>query len=77
MDFQSGKSFGKLRYRAFQPHHQILYILKHVEDRSSTPKGCNAMYVGDMQIGNTIESKVSNVTHIGDVKYLNKGSKAM
>ena len=41
------------------------------------------MHVGDvknMQIGNTIESKVSNVTHvgdIGDVKYLNKGSKAM
>ena len=36
--------------------------------------------IGDMQIGNTIESKVSNVTHvgdIGDVKYLNKGSKAM
>ena len=86
MDFQSGKSCGKLRYRAFQPYHQILYILKHVGDvgdRSSTPKGCNAMYVrdiGDMQIGNTIESKVSNVTHVGDVrdvKYLNKGSKAM
>ena len=38
------------------------------------------MHVGDvrdMQIGNTIESKVSNVTHVGDVKYLNKGSKAM
>ena len=33
--------------------------------------------VGDMQIGNTIESKVSNVTHVGDVKYLNKGSKVM
>ena len=36
--------------------------------------------VRDMQIGNTIESKVSNVTHVrdvGDVKYLNKGSKAM
>ena len=51
MDFQSGKSFGKLRYRAFQPYHQILYILKHVgdvRDRSSTPKGCNAMYVGDI-----------------------------
>ena len=51
MDFQSGKSFGKLRYRAFQPYHQILYILKHVGDvgdRSSTPKGCNAMYVGDV-----------------------------
>ena len=42
MDFQSGKSFGKLRLRAFQPYHQILCILKHVGDvgdRSSTPKG--------------------------------------
>ena len=50
MDFQSEKSFGKLRLRAFQPYHQILCILKHVRDVgdiSSTPKGCNAVYVGD------------------------------
>ena len=26
------KSFGKLRLRAFQPYHQTLCILKHVED---------------------------------------------
>ena len=42
MDFQSEKSFGKLRLRAFQPYHQILCMLKHVEDvedRSNTPKG--------------------------------------
>ena len=32
MDFQSEKSFGKLRLRAFQPYHQIPCILKHVED---------------------------------------------
>ena len=54
MDFQSGKSFGKLRLRAFQPYHQILCILKHVRDvgdRSSTPKGCNAIYVGDVEDG--------------------------
>ena len=52
MDFQSGKSFGKLRHRAFQPYHQILYLLKHVEeveDRSSTPMGCNAIHVGDVK----------------------------
>ena len=52
MDFQSEKSFGKLRLRAFQPYHQILCILKHVgdvRDRSSTPKGCNAMYVQDVE----------------------------
>ena len=43
MDFQSEKSFGKLRLRAFQLYHQILCMLKHVEDvedRSNTPKGC-------------------------------------
>ena len=32
MDFQSKKSFGKLRLRAFQPYHQTLCILKHVKD---------------------------------------------
>ena len=51
-DFQSAKSFGKLRLRAFQPYHQILCILKHVEDvkdRSNTPKGCIAMYVEDVK----------------------------
>ena len=54
MDFQSEKSFGKLRLRAFQPYHQMLCILKHVadvEDRSNTPKGCNAMYVEDVEDG--------------------------
>ena len=52
MDFQSAKSFEKLRLRAFQAYHQILCILKHVkdvEDRSHTPKGCNTMYVEDVE----------------------------
>ena len=52
MDFQSGKSFIKLRLRAFQPYHPILCILKHVEDvedRLSTPMGCNTMYVEDVE----------------------------
>ena len=49
MDFQSEKSFGKLRLRAFQPYDQILCMSKHVEDRSNTPKGCNAMYVEDVE----------------------------
>ena len=52
MDFQSEKSFGKLRLRAFQPYHQILCMSKYVEDvedRSNTPKGCNAMYVEDVE----------------------------
>ena len=58
MDFQSKKSFGKLRLRAFQPYHQILCILKHVgdvEDRSSTPKGCNAIYVRDVRDHNNLQ----------------------
>ena len=45
---------GKLRLRAFQPYHPILCILKHVEDvedRSNAPKGCNAMYVEDVEDG--------------------------
>ena len=52
--FSIRKSFGKLRLRAFQPYHQILCILKYVRDvrdRSSTPKGCNAIYVGDVEDG--------------------------
>ena len=49
MDFQSEKSFGKLRLRAFQPYHQILCMLKHVKDRSNIHKGCNAMYVEDVE----------------------------
>ena len=54
MDFQSEKSFGKLRLRAFQPYHQILCMSKHVEDvedRSNTHKGCNAMCVRDFEDG--------------------------
>ena len=31
MDFQSEKSFGKLRLRPFQPYHPMPCMLKHVE----------------------------------------------
>ena len=58
MDFQSKKSFGKLRLRAFQLYHQILCILKHVgdvRDRSSSPKGCNAIYVRDVEDCNNLQ----------------------
>ena len=58
MDFQSEKSFGKLRLRAFQPHHQTLCILKHVgdvRDRAITPKGCNAIYVRDVRDHNNLQ----------------------
>ena len=59
MDFQSEKSFGKLRLRAFQPQHQILCMSKNVEDGSSTPKGCNAIYVGD--VGDRNKSSIYTV----------------
>ena len=52
--FSIRKSFGKLRLRPFQPYHQIICMSKHVEDveeRSNTPKGCNAMYVEDVEDG--------------------------
>ena len=58
MDFQSEKSFGKLRLRAFQLYHQILCISKNVGDvgdRSSTPKSCNAIYVGDVRDRNNLQ----------------------
>ena len=38
--FNPQKSFEKLRLRAFQPYHQILFIIKYVEDvkdRSNIP----------------------------------------
>ena len=56
--FSIQRKFEKLRLRAFQPYHQILCILKHVRDvgdRSSTPKGCNAIYVGDVRDLNNLQ----------------------
>ena len=45
MDFKSEKSFGKLRLRAFQPHHQILCILKHVGDVGDKSSNLRAVMV--------------------------------
>ena len=67
MDFQSEKSFGKLRLRAFQPYHQILCMSKHVEDRSNTPKGCNAMYVEDVE-DRSNTPKGCNAMYVEDVE---------
>ena len=52
--FSIRKKFWKAETRAFQPYHQIQCILQHVEDvedRSNAPKGCNAMYVEDVEDG--------------------------
>ena len=65
-DFQSTKSFEELRLRASQPYHQILCILKHVRDvgdRSSTPKGCNAMHVEDVRDGKRIYTRIYIFAH--------------
>ena len=64
MDFQSEKCFGKLRLRAFKPYHQMLCMLKHVEDvkwqkniqthfyhtfLNMVSFECNPMYVEDVE----------------------------
>ena len=82
MDFQSEKSFGKLRLRAFQPYHQILCMSKHVEDvedRSNTPKGCNAMYVEDVKDIKTSHNRciLKYVEDVEDRSNTPKGCNAM
>ena len=44
MDFQSAKSFGKLRLRAFQPYHQY-YICRHCRYKTRISNSFNAIYV--------------------------------
>ena len=44
MDFQSAKSFGKLRLRAFQPYHQY-YICQHCRYKTMISNAFNAIYV--------------------------------
>ena len=44
MDFQSAKSFGKLRLRTFQPYHQY-YICRHCRYKARISNAFNAIYV--------------------------------
>ena len=44
MDFQSTKSFGKLRLRAFQPYHQY-YICQHCRYKTRISNAFNAISV--------------------------------
>ena len=44
MDFQSAKSFGKLRLRAFQPYHQY-YICWYCRYKTRISNAFNAIYV--------------------------------
>ena len=45
MDFQSEKSFRKLRLRTFQPYNQILYMLTLLTLGISISYAFNAIYV--------------------------------
>ena len=56
MDFQSEKSFGKLRLRAFQPYHQILCILKHVGD-----VGDNQVHLRAVMLSMSKMSKIDQI----------------
>ena len=67
MDFQSEKSFGKLRLRAFQPYHQILCILKHVEDVEDNLRHLRhaSTYIGfDCMVGKLSVSAFQNFFRI-------------
>ena len=44
MDFQSTKSFGKLRLRAFPPYHQY-YICQYCQYKTRISNAFNAIYV--------------------------------
>ena len=44
MDFQSAKSFGKLRVWAFQPYYQY-YTCRHCRHKTRIPNAFNAIYV--------------------------------
>ena len=61
------KNFEKLRLSAFQPYHQIVCILKHAKDakdRSNTPKGCNAMYIEDVEDGKRTYTHIFSQHHL-------------
>ena len=59
MDFQSEKSFGKLRLTAFQPYHQTLCILKHVKDVKDNLR--------HLRHASTIHKKIENPLSIKEV----------
>ena len=50
MDFQSEKSFRKLRLRAFQPYHQMLYMSTLSTLGISISIAFNAIYVDTVEL---------------------------
>ena len=65
MDFQSTKTFGKLRLRAFQTYHQILYMSTLLTLGISISNAFNA--INDMYV-NTVDT---NDIHICAHNFLN------
>ena len=61
MDFQSEKCFGKLRLRASQPYHQILCILKHVEDVEDNLRHASTYIGSDGMAGKLSVSAFQNI----------------
>ena len=51
-DFQSAKSFGKLRLRAFQPYHQY-YTCWHCRHKTRISNAFNAIYVDTVDTKHT------------------------
>ena len=83
MDFQSKKSFGKLRTESFPTiPSNSMYVQKHVkdvEDRSNTHKGCNPMYVEDVEDIKTSHNRciLKYVEDVEDRSNTLKGCNAM
>ena len=63
MDFQSAKSFGKLRLRAFQPYH-LYYICQHCWYKTRISNAFNPIYVDtfDTRQGSLMHSMLSMST---------------
>ena len=62
MDFQSAKSFGKLRLRAFQPYHPILYVSTLSTLGISISNAFNAIYVDTVNTVFTPHSTLYNTS---------------
>ena len=83
--FSIRKKFWKAETESFPTYHQILCMSKHVEDvedRSNTPKGCNAMYVEDVEDIKTSHNRcilkyVKDVEDVEDRSNTHKGCNAM
>ena len=61
MDFQSKKSFRKLRLRAIQPYHQMLYISTLSTLGIRISNAFNAIYVDTVDTNDMFELSVPNL----------------